>query len=96
MKGGTVIDFILKKLGLREDEAEASKDVAKERLQFILVQDRIKLTPEEMDSLKGELLSVFKKYLSVDERKIEMNVNREEDVMALIASFPLKENSRER
>lgn len=96
MKGGIVIDFILKKLGLREDDEEASKDIAKERLQFILVQDRIKLTPEELDSLKGELLSVFKKYISVDERKIDMDVNREEDVMALIASFPLKESSRER
>ncbi|MFW5999042.1 MAG: cell division topological specificity factor MinE [Halanaerobiaceae bacterium] len=97
MRGrGSAIDFILKKLGLREEKEEHSKNIAKERLQFILVQDRIKLTPEELDSLKGELIGVLKKYVEVDDRNIEMDINREDDVMALVASFPLKNKSQGR
>lgn len=96
MKGrGSVIDYILKKLGLK-DEEEDSKSIAKERLQFILVQDRIKLTPEELDSLKGELIGVLKKYVNVDDRNIEMDINRDDDVMALVASFPIKNKAQGR
>ena len=85
---------ILKKLGLIRDKKKKknkkSKDVAKERLQFILVQDRVKLSPAEMDDMQEELLGVIKKYIDVDDQQIEMEVNREEEMMALTANFPLK------
>jgi len=78
----------LEKLGFKRNKS--SKNIAKERLQFILVQDRIKLSPSEMKSLKTELLEVLKKYIDVDDRKINMQVSREEEMMALVANFPIK------
>jgi len=58
-------------------------------LQFILVQDRIKLSPSEMESLKKDLLKVMKKYVDVDDREVEMEINREDEMMAMVANFPL-------
>jgi cell division topological specificity factor len=45
-----------------------------------------------MDSLRNELLEVLNKYISVDSNNVNMEVNRHEDVMALIANFPIKRN----
>lgn len=64
--------------------------MAKERLQFILVQDRINLSPSEMESLKKDLLKVMKKYVDVDDREIDMEINREDQMMAMVANFPLR------
>jgi len=88
-QGGIKID-ILKWLGFKSKEDKSSKNVAKERLQFVLVQDRIKLTSDEMASMKKELIEVLTKYIDVDSRKIEMDVKREDDMTALVANFPLK------
>lgn len=63
--------------------------MAKERLQFILVHDRINLSPEEMKNMKEELMDVIHKYLEVDDDNVKMEVNKKEEVMALIANFPL-------
>lgn len=77
-------------MGLIDTKEKKSKNVAKERLQFILVQDRVKLSPAEMESLKNELVDVIRKYIKVDDQEIEMIVNREDEMMALKANFPLK------
>ncbi len=74
----------------KKKKDDSSKNVAKERLQFILVQDRINLSPSEMESLKKDLLQVMKKYVDVDDREIDMEINREDQMMAMVANFPLR------
>ncbi|MFW6256603.1 MAG: cell division topological specificity factor MinE [Bacillota bacterium] len=83
---------ILKKIGLisEDKEKKESKSIAKERLQFILVQDRVKLSPAEMESLKDELIEVITKYVEVNNEEIEMEIDREDEMMAFRANFPLK------
>ncbi len=80
----------MSKLGFKTEVAEPSKNIAKERLQFILIQDRIKLSPGEMDLLKKELLDVLAKYINVDEKNIRMDIDRHDGMMALVANFPIK------
>ena len=81
---------ILSKLGFKTEATEPSKNIAKERLQFILIQDRIKLSPGEMDLLRKELLDVLAKYINVDEKNIRMDIDRHDGMMALVANFPIK------
>ena len=76
-------------IGINGGEKNGSKDIAKERLQFILVHDRINLSPEEMKSLREEMLTVLKKYIDVDDQNVKMELNKKEDIMALIANFPI-------
>ncbi len=92
---GIIISLVEKVIGFFKEDRnknnnESSKDVAKNRLQFVLVQDRIKLTPEQMENLRGELVEVMQKYIDVEDDRIEMEITREEEMMAMIANFPLK------
>lgn len=73
-----------------KNDSDSSKNIAKERLQFILIHDRIKLSPEEMKSLKKDLLEVLSNYIEVDDRRIKMEVDRSEGMTALVANFPIK------
>jgi len=43
-----------------------------------------------MESLKKDLLNVMKKYVDVDDREIDMEINREDQMMAMVANFPLR------
>ncbi|MGM0409611.1 MAG: cell division topological specificity factor MinE [Bacillota bacterium] len=67
--------------------------MAKERLQFVLVHDRINLSPEEMNSLRNEMLEVLKKYIDVDDQNVKMELDKKEDIMALVANFPINNSS---
>ena len=73
-----------------------SKDVAKERLKLVLINDRTGLSPRMMDELRLEITKVISKYLEIDENSldIQMTNTRSEDgtrfVPALIANIPIK------
>lgn len=74
------------------NKTENSKNIAKERLQFILIHDKIKLSPEEMKKMKRELLQVLSKYIDIDDTQSKMEVDHSGDngMTALIANFPIK------
>ncbi len=78
---------IIKKLSFKEN---SSKNVAKERLQFILIHDRIKLSPRELAEMKKDIISVVSKYVDVDENELEMSLQRTESNMALQANIPIR------
>ena len=86
----SILDKIMKFFSDEEDQDEGSKNVSKDRLQFILVQDRIKLTPDQMEDLKGELLEVMQKYIDVEDDRVNMEISREDERMAMVANFPLE------
>jgi len=73
-----------------------SKDVAKERLKLVLINDRTGLTPKMLEELRIEITKVISKYLDIDEKtlNIQMTNTRSEDgktiVPALIANIPIK------
>lgn len=62
-------------------------------MQFVLVHDRINLSPEEMKNLREEMLEVLKKYVDVDDQNVKMELDKKEDIMALVANFPLNNSS---
>jgi cell division topological specificity factor len=54
--------------------------MAKERLQFILVHDRINLPPERLAAMKAEILDVISKYVAVEREKVDIGlVQRDRD-----------------
>jgi cell division topological specificity factor len=75
---------------------ERSAQVAKERLLTVLVNDRVKLTPEMMDQLKAELSAVIAKYVpSVEPGEIEVSLERAELSDHLRADIPLRRSRPE-
>ncbi len=68
---------------------QKSKSVAKSRLQLILVQDRTGIDEEIMESLQAELTEVLSKYFILERDQVEMEIEREQDSMALVANIPV-------
>lgn len=65
-------------------------ELAKERLKVVLVHDRLKLNPELLELIKGELLSVLSRRLEVDEDQVELTLAREGGWDKLLANVPIK------
>ncbi len=77
--------IVKKILGYETD----SKNAAKSRLHFVLVQDRAGLTNEEMVSFRRELVDVIEKYFVIDEQGFDIDYEREGDSTTLLINSPV-------
>ena len=66
-----------------------SRDLAKDRLQLVLVQDRVKLSPDKMDKLKDELIQVISKYVEIEQDGIEISLSGNGRHSRLTADIPI-------
>ena len=73
----------------RSLNGNSSKDLARSRLSFVLVQDRTGLTPEEMTRFKREMVDVIEKYFEIDERGFDISYKRETDTTTLLINSPV-------
>ena len=71
-----------------------SKDVAKERLRFILVHDRTNLAPETMEALRVDLIQVISKYMDIDQSQMDIQFAKENNSIALVANIPVQRVKR--
>lgn len=89
-----VVGFF-KKLLKKEDEEDNNKDVAKERLHLVLMQDRANVSADFLEMMKQEIIEVIKKYIDVDENSIDVRLTNQtnEDgtngAPALYANIPI-------
>ena len=67
-----------------------SGTVARERMQFVLLHDRLDMTPKTMNALKNEILEVLSRYVELDTDSIQVNVERSNDYTALISNVHIK------
>ncbi|MBD3182814.1 cell division topological specificity factor MinE [Candidatus Poribacteria bacterium] len=68
---------------------EDSKEIGKNRLQLILIDDRLGVSHETLDSIKDDIFTVISKYFDVSEDDVEMNLQKEDGSVALVASIPV-------
>lgn len=68
---------------------EASKNLAKERLRLVLMSDRVSLAPETFDSMKGEMLTVIRRYLDIDEPSMDLHFENADRQFVLLANIPV-------
>lgn len=76
--------------------SNSSKNVAKERLKLILIQDRTNIPPQFLAMIKGDLIRVISDYAEIDEEGMDITVdtkenNRTDDGESLlVASIPIR------
>ena len=70
---------------------ERSKDTARKRLQLILVMDRVGVSAELMEAMKGTIIAALSEYIVVDEDSVEMDIRREGESMVLVSNIQVKE-----
>lgn len=70
----------------------SSRDVAKERLQVVLIYDRAGISPELLATLRDEIVDVVSRHVEVDQQEIELTVSpgEERNQAKLVANIPLR------
>ena len=85
----------------KEKEKVKNKEAAKERLHLVLMQDRANVSADFLDLMKQEIIDVIKKYIDVDESKIDVKLTNKENSdgtvgsPALYANIPIKSIKKE-
>jgi len=70
--------------------SQRSGDVAKERLQLVLVHDRAGVSPELIQTLRREIVGVISKYLDIDQSGMEISLTQGRDRSKLVANIPIR------
>ncbi|MCM1308156.1 MAG: cell division topological specificity factor MinE [Butyrivibrio sp.] len=74
-----------------------SGDVAKDRLKLLLVSDRANCSPDVMEMIKNDIISVISKYMIIDTEALDIQITQTESdnnngsVPALFANIPIKD-----
>jgi cell division topological specificity factor len=73
-----------------------SAQSAKERLQLVLVHDRMDLTPTELEALKDDLLKTISRHIDIDPEAVQIALERDGREQRLVADIPLRSVARRR
>lgn len=82
-----MLDIINRLLGR---ENAGSRDIAKERLRLVLIHDRASVSPNFLNALKEELIRVIREYMEVDEESLIVDLENDENSVALVANIPIR------
>ena len=66
----------------------SSSTSARERLKFVLVQDRSSLSAETLEAMKNDLVEVISKYVVIDRESIEVEIKRRGSSIMLVSNIP--------
>jgi cell division topological specificity factor len=78
--------FLDRVLGRREP---TSRQIAKERLQLVLVHDRIRISPAMLDRMKDELITVISRYVEIEADGVEVTFTQSKRENRLVADIPV-------
>lgn len=76
---------------------KSSGHVAKDRLKLVLVSDRANCSPEIMEQMKNDIITVISKYVEIDLDGLDIKITQTESegsngtVPALFANIPIKD-----
>ena len=69
---------------------KGSGQVARERMQFVLMHDRLDLTPDILESLKNDILAVMARYMEIDQDSIRVDLEQGKGYTALVSNVQIK------
>ncbi|MBQ9904900.1 MAG: cell division topological specificity factor MinE [Synergistaceae bacterium] len=75
---------------------DGSGQKAKDRLKIVLIHDRTDISPQLLDNLRDEIVGVLAKYMDIDMKKIEIDLDHDEEAVALVANIPILKIKRGR
>lgn len=79
---------------LMRGRAPSSREIAKERLQLVLVHDRVKISPAMLDKMKDELISVISRYVEIEADGVQVSFTQSKRASRLVADIPVVGPSR--
>jgi cell division topological specificity factor len=67
----------------------SSSEVAKQRLQLVLIHDRANISPGLLGLIKDEIISVISRHIEIDRNGVEINLSQQGRESRLVADIPL-------
>jgi cell division topological specificity factor len=55
---------------------KSSREIAKDRLKILLISDRVNCSPEMMEMIKADIAKVISKYMKIDAKSMEIQINK--------------------
>ena len=87
-----LLRWLLNQLENPED-GEHSKEIARQRLQLVLIQDRLDLPADKMAAMKQEIWDVVSQYLTVEDEFLEFEIRQLDDLVVLVSNIQVKDTS---
>ena len=75
-------------------DKKSSKDVAKERLQLVLIHYRASLSPGMVEDLRKDLIEVISKYMDIDEAGLDVQMESRDEIAMLEVNIPIAKVKR--
>jgi len=66
-----------------------SREIARNRLQLVLVHDRVNMSPQLLQTLKDDLIVVISKYVEIDVEHMEVTFTQNKRRSRLVADIPI-------
>jgi cell division topological specificity factor len=82
--------MLIKKLLQILKPEQGSKNIAKERLQLVLINDRSSISPALLDIIKEEIIEVISKHLDIDTSASQINLHNNNGAAILEANLAIK------
>jgi cell division topological specificity factor len=76
--------------GKNEGTNPNSRNQVKERLQLILAHDRVALTPQMLEDMRREIMTVVSKYVEIDQESIEISLETDQRTTVMVANLPIR------
>jgi cell division topological specificity factor len=73
-----------------------SAQVAKQRLQLVLAQDRTNISPETLSRLKDEMIAVISRHIEIDQANVQVSMTHTPQGDRLLANIPVVRARAER
>ncbi len=76
--------FLRKVLGKSD-----SREVAKKRLKFALIYDKLEVSDDTLESLHRDIVEVISRYFEIDQDAFKLDIHRTDDLSALVVNTPI-------
>jgi cell division topological specificity factor len=67
-----------------------SGQVARQRMQVVLMHDRLDISPDVLEELKNEILKVLARYMEIDQQTIRVDLEQGKEFAALVSNVHVK------
>ncbi len=71
-------------------KSESSKDIAKRRLKFALIYDKLEVSDDILSDLHRDIVEVISRYFEIDKEALKLDIRRADNLSsALIVNTPI-------